>query len=519
MYADLALWSSVLFHKGLSHSRKSVILGSMRNFKSLLASSLLLASGCGASSVPATRPAADALAAQCQAIEREFKNAVTEGRHRPVVLRVPGQATQPLSEAEFAIQLTQARPGGETLVVARAGSGKSHLSWALQAQVCAKIPTIHVAVAKELAPLYLTETLAKPGLGRFLVEQLEGSPGADATAALKGAFGGAPWLLLIDGADELTGAERKKLETNLIWLRSLGLQQHIVRLERPGYESLKRLPVPDRVVELPALTCAEAESVLHARWPEGKARTDATAWLTRHQLLRKKPGEGCYYVHLSTWRDAEVIAELAEVADAGIEELAEDPTRADIHGQWIINKLKKFGVGSTLGLSWLDRMVALGVAKATEPDLVLTEDRCLGVPGPDGAVSQEYCRGLLRSPVLKPMAMAGSFMFKNQTIADLLMARWLTTHYADCGTLAGATAAIGSLETTAMVASTQAGRLCLGQLVASECSQGVDTEQVATMANESLPLGSRNPVLLDRLAGAAATACERAVFASLLPAP
>lgn len=498
---------------------KPVIVGLMRNFTLLLSSLTIFTSACGAPTVPDTRPAVDALAGQCQVVAREFTKATSEGRHVPVSLRVRGAAGQLLTETELADQLVQARPGGETLVVARAGSGKSHLSWALQARACPKIPTIHVAVAKELAPLYLTETQTKPALGRLLAQQLEAPLAADAGAVLQSAFGKTPWLLLIDGADELTASERKKLEANLAWLRGLGLQQHIIRLERPGFEGLKRLPVPDRVLELPDLTCAEVDGVLHSRWPEGKARTDATAWLARHQLQRKKPGDACYYVHMSTWRDAEVVADLAEAAAAGSQDLVEDPTRADIHGQWIINKLKIFGVGSTLALPWLDRIVALGVAKAAEPDLVLTEDRCLGVQGPDGSASQELCLGLLRSPVLKPMPMPGSFMFKNQTIADLLMARWLAARYPDCGTLAGATAALGSIETTALVASTQAGRLCLAQLVASECSQGVQTELVVAMADEALPLGSRDPVQLDRLKGQASSSCEREVFGSLYRAP
>ncbi len=491
----------------------------MRNLSFLLPSVLFFGAACGAPSAPLVLPAADALAGQCQVVVREFTKASEEGRHLPVAVRVRGEAAKLLSETELATHLTQARPGGETLVLARAGSGKSHLSWALLARTCEKIPAIHVAVAKELAPLYLTETAKTPALGRFLAHQLGAPLTAEPSAVLQRAFGQAPWLLIIDGADELTSSERKKLEANLAWLRGLGTQQHIVRLERPGYEGLKRQPTPDQVLELPELTCAEVDAVLHSRWPEGKERSDSTAWLVRHHLDRKKPGDACYYVHISTWRDAEVVAELAQAAASGPDDLTEDPTRADVHGQWIINKLKAFGVGTTLALPWLDRIVAMGVSKATEPDLVLTEDRCLGAAGPDGNVSAEMCKGLLRSSVLKAMPAPGSFMFKNKTIADLLMARWLTERYADCGTLAGATAAMGSIETTSMVASTQAGRLCLAQLLASECSQGVPTEQVAAMADEALPLGSRDPVVLDRIKAQASSACERTVIGALYPRP
>lgn len=491
----------------------------MRNSLTLLSSLLLLTPACGAPALTDTLPAADALAGQCQVVAREFTKSVAAGRHIAVAVRVRGEDGKVLTEPELAARLIEARPGGETLVVARAGSGKSHLSWALQAQACAKIPTVHVAVAKELAPLYLTETAKKPALGRILAKQLGAPETADSADVLRAAFGKATWLLILDGGDELTASERKKLESNLTWLRSVGVQQHIVRLERPGYEGLKRQPVPDQVLELPDLTCAEVDSVLNNRWPEGKARADALAWLTRHRLDRKRAGEQCYYVHMATWRDVEVVADLAEATATGPDDLTEDPTRADVYGQWIINKLKVFGVVSTVALPWLDRIVSMGVTKATEPDLVLTEDRCLGAVGPDGSVNSDMCKGLLRSPVLKAMPTPGSFMFKNQTIADLLMARWLIERYPDCGTLAGATAAMGSIETMAMVASSQPGRLCLAQLVASECSQGVPSEQVAAMVDEALPLGSRDPVMLDRIKAQAASTCERAVIGALFRAP
>jgi hypothetical protein len=70
-----------------------------------------------------------------------------------------------------------------------------------------------------------------------------------------------------------------------------------------------------------------------------------------------------------------------------------------------------------------------------------------------------------------------------------------------------------------MVASTQAGRLCLGQLAASLCSQGLPAELVASTIDESTPLGFRDPVVVDRLMQQASSACERRVMTQLQRLP
>lgn len=481
---------------------------------------LTTALACGAPTVTSNEVAMAALGGRCQAVTQEFAKASAEGRHVPVVVQGRAPGAQPIAEADFAAQLTQAAQGGETLVLARAGTGKSHLSWAIEAMTCEKLPTVHVALAKELAPLFVTETAAQPALARLLYQQLGGPLSGDPAPGLRRFFGGRPWLLIIDGADELTPSERRRLKANLEWLRKANLGQHILRLERPGFEGIDDHASLERVFDLPDLACGDVDKTWLRRWPDETKRNAALAYLARHHIDRKLPGDACKYVHLTTWRDVEVAAELAEANVPGQpDDLAVDPTRADLHREWLLLKLRQVQASAEATMAWLDRIIALGVVKGAEPDLMLSEDRCMSVASPEGPANPAFCAALLKSAAVKPTARPGSYILRNQSLADLLLARWLVTQYTDCGTLAGATAAQGSLEVSAMVASTQPGRLCLGQLAAALCSQGLPAGQVAAIFDEATPLGFRDPVVIDRLTQQASSACERRVLSQLQRLP
>lgn len=475
---------------------------------------------CGAPQITSNDVAMAALGGKCQAVTQEFAKASAEGRHVPVSLRSRGPGAQPVTEADFAEQLTRAAPGGETLVLARAGTGKSHLSWAIQAMTCEKVPTVHVALAKELAPLFMTESAEQPAIAQYLYRELGGPMAGNPAEGLQRFFGGQPWLLIVDGTDELTPSERKKLTANLAWLRKAKLGQHVLRLERPGFEGTDGHAYVERIYDLADLNCADVDKAMQRRWPDETRRSAALGFLTRHHLDRKIPDAACKYVHLTTWRDVEVASDLAEDSAPGKEDnLPADPTRADLHREWLLLKLRNVRVSGDSAMAWLDRIVALGVLQGMEPDLVLTEDRCMSAPGPEGPANPAFCGALLKSPAVKQTLRPGSYIFRNQSIADLLLARWMVEKYKDCGTLAGAAAAHGSLEVSAMVASTQTGRLCLGPLAASLCSQGLPAELVASTIDESTPLGFRDPMVVDRLMQQAGSACERRVMAQLQRLP
>lgn len=492
----------------------------MRKELATVVSLSFLSLACGAPQVTSNEVAMAALGGRCQAVTQEFARASAEGRHVPVSLYSRGAEAKALTEVEFAAQLSRAAPGGETLVLARAGTGKSHLSWAIQAMTCEKLPTVHVALAKELAPLFITETAERPALAQFLFQELGGPIAGDPAAGLRQFFGGQPWLLIIDGADELTPSERKKLAGNLAWLRKAELGQHLLRLERPGFEGADRPTHRDNTYDLADLGCGDVDQALQRRWPDEAKRSAALAFLARHKLDRKIPDGACKYVHLTTWRDVEVAADLADDVGPDREDnLPADPTRADLHREWLLLKLRNVRASGEATMAWLDRIVALGVIAGLEPDLVLSDDRCMRVNGPDGPANAAFCGALLKSTAVKQTAQPGAYIFRNQSIADLLLARWMVEQYKDCGALAGAAAAHGSLEVSAMVAATQPGRMCLSNLAAALCSQGLPAAQVAATFDEATPLGFRDPVVIDRLTQQAASPCERRVMAQLQRLP
>ncbi len=478
---------------------------------------------CSGASSKAPRPLPEAMADRCAAASRALANAVKEGKHQPFVLAVSGAPTTTTwTEQQAAEHLLAGKPGGESWVIARGGSGKSRLAWGLEALTCGQRMTFRLDVGLDLRAKLEVATASKPALARVLLAQLGVRAGDDPAGQLHDELGESPWLLLLDGTDELSQSERRKLNAELEWLEKGEFGQHIVRFERPGIVEVHAAHAPEAILNLTDLSCAEADDIIARRFADPAVLKNARTWLTAHRLDRKRTGANCRYVHMSTHRDAETLADLAEdglasAADpsTGLDDLPPDPVRTDIYATWLAHRLR--GITSTAdgAINWLDRIAAQGVVDKREPDLRLTVNRCEGVPSPGGADPGTVCRKLMQSAVVRKSEESGTVTLANRTLMDLLMARWLVKGQTDCALLTSATGEMASLEVAAMVASLPDGRRCLNPIVAAVCSRGIPADDILGFVDEAVPLSTRDPSFFSIASERAHGPCERAVFAGL----
>lgn len=495
--------------------------------------------GCSGGQKAAQAPIPRVLRDQCTTLKEKFAKNEAEGTHERVTLVVEDGTVAPLSartlsESEAVAKLAEAKAGDETWILARGGAGKSHLARALEAELCGQRATLRVDVGVDLRAKLVTATKARPALAELLLAQLGVPKAEDDAAALRDALGGTSWLLLLDGTDELTPTERKKLMAELAWLREQELHQHVVRFERPGFADVHVNMAPTLLLRVPELTCEQVDAQWTKRFADETTRGQALEWLKKHRLDRKRIGETCHYVHLATWRDVETVLDLAADAlqiqttqsptaqnqpvqdpAAGLDDLSRDPVRADIYATWLAHRLHDIAATADGALGWLDRIVAQGVLQATEPDLLLTVNRCEGAAPPASTTPEQACRGLMRSSIARRGQTPGVWTLPNQTVADLLLARWVTAKQTDCALLTAATTEMSSLEMTAMVTSLPQGRRCLNPLISAVCSRGTPAAEVAVFLDEAMPVELRDASFFAVSSEAARGTCEKAVFAAL----
>ena len=476
---------------------------------------LALLSACSGGQKGGAHVIPEPLRDHCIDVNDAFAKAQSDGSHEAVTLEVQGGGT--LTEAQVAQKLLDARTGGETWVIARAGTGKSHLGWALEAQACKQRAVIRVDAAQDVRPEMLTATAKRPALAVVLLNHLGVKVGEDPGEQLRDALDGQPWILILDGTDELVASEHKRLDKEVAWLQQLGTELHTVRLERPGM--VDEHTTPDLALTLPELTTAQVDALLQKRFPQDGRRQKALAWLAQYHLDRKRTAAGPY-VHMTTRRDVETVADLAADAldnppDPALpNDMPRDPVRADIYALWTTHRLGAVVQTMTAAMGWLDRIVAQGVI-GRDPDLTLTIARCQAVQAPGSTTSEEACRKLTDSGAVKRGKEAATWVLANRTLVDLALARWHVARETDCALLTSAVADMGSLEIMGLVASTVEGRRCLAPIIASVCSRGLPASTVAGFVDEALPFANRDTAFFALARAPAKGPCEQGVWTQL----
>ncbi|MBI5608839.1 MAG: hypothetical protein HY902_08150 [Deltaproteobacteria bacterium] len=486
---------------------------------SLFATGLVLGlTACsGASRAPAPIP--EKLVYGCDRLLRSFNAKVESGRHVPIqVTWQQGEVVETVSEERLAVKILAGEAGQETWVLGRGGSGKSRLADSVQSKICGKALTVRVDCELDLAPHFATATAKLPAIAAVLLEAVGTPPDDDPARQLQEALG-PDWILIIDGGDELTPRDQIRLRRDMEWLARSGVARpHLVRFERPGFNLGRDGLKPAATARVAELACEQADGVLARRFKDPAELAAAKKWLAQTSLDRKRAGiEQCRYVHMATWRDAEMIADLAEDAARGMEPFGAHPTRAELWSTWVGHRVAPVVANTESGMSWVDRLVLASATEATDPDMQITVERCVAAARPASGSPEAACGALLSSPLVHQSFTEGYWALKNRTIVDLALARWLVAKNDDCDMLSAAVSNYASHELMAMVVSLPHGRRCLGSLVGAVCSRGIAAEELLSFIDESVP---REPEFGDRLRGAmsqATSRCEHDVFEALLP--
>jgi hypothetical protein len=478
---------------------------------------LTVAACSGAQRAPAPIP--EKLVYSCDRLTRGFQSKVAAGRHVPIQMAwQQGEAAEMVSEDQLAVKILASEPGQELWILGRGGSGKSRLADSVQSKICSKALTIRVDCELDLAPHFATATAKLPSIAAVLLEAVGLPPGDDPGRQLQDALG-PDWILILDGGDELSPRDQIRLRRDMEWLARSGVARpHMVRFERPGFNLGRDGLKPNATARVAELDCAQADGVLVRRFKEPAELEAAKKWLTLTSLDRKRGGvDTCRYVHMATWRDAEMVADLAEDAARGMEPFGAHPTRAELWSTWIGHRVAPVVANTESGMSWIDRLVLAGAVETNDPDMQITLERCVAAARPATGSPEGACGALLSSPLVHQSFAEGFWAFKNRTIVDLALARWLTDKNNDCDMLAAAVSNYASHELMAMVVSLPHGRRCLGNLVGAVCSRGIPAEELLSFIDESVP---REPEFGDRLRttmAGASTRCEHDVFQALLP--
>jgi len=508
----------------LAIRRDTVRLCRMKKPNLVLICFAIVTTACGAAQPTGPTPIPEAMSDRCIAATRAFAALVEKGQHTPVTLTLHAGATsEKVSEAQLAQKIASGQAGGQIWLSGRAGSGKTGVADALEVALCEKTLTVRIDVATDLRPKFAAAGNRSPALAAVILQKLAVT-GSDAAADLTQAIGAGPWVLLLDGTDDLSPRERRTLTKEFAWLAKSGVTQpRWVRFERTGFNEGIGGMAPEAVAELPELSCEQAQSVLKRRFDSAEKLAAAQAWLKAKGLDRQRSPDtmaadtagACQYVYMATWRDAEILSDLADDAAKSMEDLPTTTTRAELYGAWLGHRLQPVAVSIEAALGWLDRLVALGVMDAAEPDLLLGQERCATAAPPGGTDAAAACGGLFTSPVVRPGPDKFSSVLRSQAIADLLLARWLTPKYSDCLILAAHSADLGSLEATSMILAQPSGRRCIVPLVAAVCSRGLDAREIARFVDEALPRNGDFSSAMSMASTKAGSACERAVYAAL----
>lgn len=392
-----------------------------------------------------------------------------------------------LKEAELATALATAVKAGEprvrtVLVLARGGTGKSRLAESIAAQACGNLPFFRLDLNFDASPRLEKAVAGQNVLAAVLAEQLGQANPAKAEAFLAATLGTQPWAVVLDSLDETPLLQRDALAKQIddLVTRVAPQARALVMTRPPVFSSNYGINTVDARLELPNLTCEESQAALERNVPDAEERKSLEHFLDRYGLARKVTSfDRCYYPHLSTHRDVQVVQRLAKNAAIGqnAQEFKDfQSSRAQVYTYFVTAQLLRDLQGVALkpseAIALVDKMVAARKPDAGQRNLSYKLEDCVAVsPVADLGARQASCERLLQSTLFKPASakMDGGvqeFRFDNQSLGDLFLARWAAQ------SLVGADGRVdcrGVESKAMMLESNEVGGFLVGQADAQSC--------------------------------------------------
>ena len=354
-------------------------------------------------------------------------------------------------------------------VEARGGIGKSRLAAALETHLCAVIPVLLVDSRAELG---------------------EARSAADVVAAIKARLPPAgSEVLLVDSLDELTPEHRAMVVEGIARLRAANADLRLVILARsPVYPGSWVALGIDAVVRLHAVPCGDAKGRI-ARLLQTPEREEAFwAFAAQTGLDRKAPGDVCRYALLATFRDIETAVDVFQAF--GKAKVDRPWSRAQLYLQWVHDATKEIGGRPGLKAAEtdkiLDTLIDAATPTSTTRALKFEAADCASFPG--GRTGKLKCQSLMTSQAFRQEENRRSF--KNQSLADLFLARWAARRLPGpdgaCHGAAGLGALLESNDIVGFLFGMEAARPCLGALAEGLCKSGVHPQVLRELVGETV---------------------------------
>ena len=482
----------------------------------------MVSASCGSPQVaappPLPGPGADYTAA-CLKSQTKRSADVAAKKYIPVELvlhqwpgrEINGAQRSYLKEEELATALAVSVAAGSprvrtALVLARGGTGKSSLAESLTAQACGNIPFFQLDLNLEVVPLMEGTTLTVNPIAVVIASRMGIKDVGQAENAIKERLGTAPWVAVLDSLDETPLLTREALANHIDDLVTrIGPQARALVMTRPPvFSSNYGIQTVDARLEIPQLTCEDSQAALSRYLPDAADRKIVDEFVKRYGLDRKVTAfERCYYPHMATYRDLQVVQRLAKNAASDGEKQDYknfENSRAEVYRYFIKAQLLKDlqGVAMTPddAIATADGIVAAKKPDKGERNLpVQIEDCVAAAPLSDAGAKHASCERLLQSSLFKSGAVAGQAHFGNQSLGDLFLARWAATQLrgptasSDCQRLDGIAKLLESNEVAGFLVGQPEGQACLVRVAQTMCKSTGYAQHIYEQFDQGLPSG------------------------------
>ncbi len=468
----------------------------------------------------------------CSKLAAEHEIEVAERKYIPPALLLhdwPGSEktvtkSATLTENDFimgilAPQRADRPPLRTTLIMARGGTGKSKLAESIAAQSCKSAPVFRVDLNTDIATHLDEFASGQNPIAVFLTRQNKLDTKAGAEAALNQAVGDQLFVLVLDSLDEVPLLQRTTIAAAIddFVTRVNPRARAVVMTRPPVFTSNYGLKTVDGRLELPQLTCAETDAAIARALPAPNERKQFDAFLQRYRIDRKvTTGDRCYYPHLSTHRDLQVVQRLARNSQP--EQETPDfkqfqASRAQVYTYFLTAQLLKDMQGVEMlpneALETIDRIVAAKSPENGERNLPITLPDCVSAATGKIETRQASCERLLQSSLFKPEAENGEHHFDNQSVGDLFLARWTASALEkagnlddprgryDCTAITSRSGLLESNEVAGFLVGQAPVQKCLAQVAVELCRRGGYAAHIYEQFDQGLPAGPARKAIID----------------------
>jgi hypothetical protein len=480
--------------------------------------------------------------ARCEAVVAAHAREAQKVRYLPASFEVQRWAGQAPTDGSGVGEgrVIDALKRGEVrtmLVEGRGGLGKSSLVRAIEARLCRELPVFGLDLREDVLPLMgaglsLDEPIFE-ALRRGLEGQDDGLDAPDPAALV----GRGAWLLMVDSLDEVTRAERERALALVEGLRGRYPEVRVVLLSRaPIFDSHNPIKGYDTRLALRLLPCEVVTRWLQEGFDDPALAQAFWERAKRTGLARRYGSPGrCVFPHLATFRDVKIARFAARAGGAGTGPGVGAPmrpaTRASIYEDAVADLLfksrLKLPVGLDVILESIDRMVLRLAPGPGTHELFFGLEECRkswpkSVPG-DQVLG--ICRALFLTPLFEGVRGIERWRFKNRSLTDLFMARFLDARLRGgkqprCAELTKLGGYFEAQEVASFLVGLPNGSQCLGELVGGLCAEGCRPQDGALLLDQGIPAGDQRAATIAAARARAGKApCAQAMLDALAAIP